>query len=176
MFVGSNTMRRWVGAAIAGLGLALGVLALLGALTSPRFAVARRVEARIVAFYRTVVCDCSGLPIRGLVITRNPDHGTSPVPDALFCYPRNFSADGCAYPIGSSGPEGSFDVEVDFGFVSVTDEREGKATVVVSAPGCTPTELRVRRRGPYQVILDCPHRSSGPPPAPPIPVSAVPSV
>jgi hypothetical protein len=174
MSPGSSTW-RWAGAVIGGSALALGVFVLLGALISPRFAVVRHVvEVRIVAFYRRTVCDCSGLPMRGLVLTRNPDNSTSVVPGAVFCDPRFLSADGCAYPAGISGRDGSFDFEVDFDLVSFPRrERDEKATVLVSAPGCTPKELRVRRRGPYEVILDCPHRNNGLPAVPSSPVNAL---
>jgi hypothetical protein len=173
--LGSTTIRRWAGAAIAGIALALGVFVLLGILISPRVAVVRHAEDRIVAFYRTIVCGVWGVPVRGLVITRNPDQSISAVPGAIFCETDLASADGC-HTIGESGPEGSFDFKVAFDFVSTdgsTEKQEEKA-LLVTAPGCTPHELRVRdRRAPYQVILDCPNRSIGPPAAPAVSVSAL---
>jgi len=109
-----------------------------------------------------------------LVITRNPDQSISTVPEAIFCDPELLSADGCNDPVGESDPEGSFDFRLAFHFVSTDTftEKQQEKTLAVTAPGCAPQELRVRdRRGPYRVILDCPHRSSRPQPVRSLPVN-----
>jgi hypothetical protein len=166
-----STLRRWAGAAIGGGALALAVLVLLGTLIAPRLEIVHEAEARIVSIYRIISCGVWGVPVRGLVTARSADHSVSVVPDALFCKPND--AD-CIRPVGRADTAGSFDFRVQFHFQSIngisTDKQE-EETIVVRAPGCNPQELRVQdQRAPYRVILECPQRSVGPPPAPPLSV------
>jgi hypothetical protein len=170
-----STLRRWTGAAIGGGAFALAVLVLLGVLISPRFAVPRFGGDRIFSIRRIIECGIWGVPVRGLVVFRSSDQVVSGVPDAVFCEPDQVGD--CAYQAGRSGPAGSFDFRVSFDFVTVngvkTEGAEEKV-LVVSAPGCKRQELHVRdRRAPYQVVLECPERSRGRPPAPPLSVGAV---
>ena len=121
-------------------------------------------------FVRVIECGVFGVPVRGLVVTSNPDHSVVGVPGAVFCETYRALTDGCADPIGRTGNGGAFDFKVAFSWSSTNSstQKEEERILIVSAPGCTPQQLRVRDdRAPHRVALDCQQPRSGTPITPP---------
>ena len=192
MPLGSTTMRRWVGAAIAGLALAIGIFALLGSLTWLGDDVIWD-DFSIPGITPTVTYGHGrwGVRVHGLVVTQTPNKALIAVPRALFCQTNSYRAwnNQCRDSLGESASDGAFDLTLDFTFETINDETvswQEEESLMVVAPGCEPQELLVRdplgpdrhhrrgvtrRRGTglelvKQVTLDCSRRSEVLPPIP----------
>ena len=178
MSLGSAAMRRWVGAAIAGLALAVGVFALLAALTSWPGASRIWDDFSVPGIRPTVTYGHGRWSVRvhGLVVTHTPNKAFIAVPDALFCETVSYRAwnNECRDSLSKSALDGAFDLTLDFSFETINDETvswQEEESLMVVAPGCEPQELLVREsRAPYRVTLDCPQRSSEGPTTPPLSV------